>query len=156
MHYEEIFKALNRKKIRYLVTGGVAVNLYGLTRMTLDLDLLIALDQENRTAFHELMKELKFKVKHPDLARKLMVGGYSPGKIKVISYYRKEFELIDVFIQSPVDFDQAYKKRKIFKAGNIPISAVPFDLLLEMKQGSGRERDLIDIGYLKKLKRLKK
>jgi hypothetical protein len=156
MHYEEIFKALNRKKVRYLVTGGVAVNLYGLARMTLDLDLLIALDQKNKTLFYDLMQELKFKVKNPDLARQLMLEDNPPKDIKVITFYRKEFELIDVFIQNPIDFDKAFKKRKIFKSGKTAIPTIPYDLLLRMKQESGRERDLIDVGYLKKLKGIKK
>lgn len=156
MHYEEIFRELNRKKIHYLVTGGVAVNLYGFTRMTMDLDLLIALDHENRAAFHELMKKLKFKTKKPGLARKLMLGELPPGKIQVVSYYREEFELIDVFIQGRINFEQIYKERKTFKAGTISIPTIPIDQLLEMKENSGRERDMIDIGYLKKIKGLKK
>ena len=47
MIYERIFEALNRKEVRYLVVGGVAMVLYGYGRLTVDLDLLVDLDSDN-------------------------------------------------------------------------------------------------------------
>ena len=156
MLYEDIFSALNKKKVRYLVIGGVAVNLHGFPRATMDLDLLISLDPENRSGFYELMKQLKFKSKKPALAHDLVLGKQLPGGTKVVTFYRDEFELIDVFIQNPVDFDRAYKNRRVFRSGKVSISTIPYDTLLAMKRESGRERDLIDVGYLEKIKREKK
>ena len=37
MIYEEAFKAFQRDGVRYLVVGGVATNIYGYVRMTVDL-----------------------------------------------------------------------------------------------------------------------
>ena len=156
MLYEDIFSALNKKKIHYLVIGGVAVNLHGFPRTTLDLDIMISLAPENRDEFYKLMQQLSFKSKKPALARKLVLGEQLPGKIKVVTFYRDEFELIDVFIQNPIDFETAYKKRKIFRSGKVAISTIPYDTLLAMKRESGRERDLIDVGYLEKIRREKK
>jgi hypothetical protein len=36
--YEDVFRALNRHRVRYLIVGGIAVNLSGVPRMTRDLD----------------------------------------------------------------------------------------------------------------------
>ena len=44
---ESVFEALNQACARYLVAGGVAVNLHGYQRMTADLDLVIKLDDNN-------------------------------------------------------------------------------------------------------------
>lgn len=156
MIYEDVFRALNKEKVRYLVVGGVAVNLYGFPRTTLDLDLLIALDDKNRTAFYQTMKKLKFKSKKPALAKNLILGKYDPKKVKVVTFYRDEFELIDVFIQSPINFDNSYKKRKLFRTEGIAISTIPYETLLAMKRSSGREQDLIDTGYLEKIRQAKK
>lgn len=41
--YLGILKALEAAEVRYLIVGGVAVNLHGYTRFTKDLDLLIDL-----------------------------------------------------------------------------------------------------------------
>jgi len=48
MFYQEIFDALEKKKVQYLVVGGVAVVLHGFVRATADLDLMVALDPEQR------------------------------------------------------------------------------------------------------------
>ena len=156
MHFQKIFDALNKKKIRYLVIGGVAVNLYGHIRTTMDLDLLISLDPKNRQAFLGAMEELNFKTMKPALARKLMLGEYPPKNIKVVTYYRDELEVIDVFIQSPVDFEKAYKKRKIFKDSKTKISTVPYDTLISMKKKADRKIDLFDISYLEYARKMKK
>lgn len=44
--FEKVFRELNKAKVKYLVVGGVAVNLYGYLRFTGDLDLLILLNEE--------------------------------------------------------------------------------------------------------------
>jgi len=36
LFYEDIFKALESNQVKYLVIGGVAVNLYGVQRATGD------------------------------------------------------------------------------------------------------------------------
>jgi len=156
MYYEDVFKELNKLKIRYLVIGGVAVNLYGFTRSTLDLDLVISLDAKNRDKFLKAMDNLKFKINEPSLGRKLMTGAYPAGKIKVLTFYRAEFEIIDVFIQDTLNFEKAYKNKQVFKAGRTNIPAVPYNMLIQMKRETGRERDLLDTGYLEKIRQNKK
>ena len=81
MFYEDVFAALNKSKIRYVVVGGVAVNLYGHIRTTLDLDILIALDEENRAKFYDAMKDLRFKTMKPKLAKDLILGKYKSAVI---------------------------------------------------------------------------
>src|SRR3954469_23893782 len=44
---EWVLTALEEAKVRYLVVGGVAVVLHGHLRTTLDLDLVLHLDQDN-------------------------------------------------------------------------------------------------------------
>lgn len=40
MFYGEVFKALNKAKVQYVVAGGTAVVLHGYRRFTDDLDLI--------------------------------------------------------------------------------------------------------------------
>lgn len=47
LDYLAIFKKLNEKEIRYIVAGGIAVNLYGIPRMTYDVDLILDLEDKN-------------------------------------------------------------------------------------------------------------
>ena len=63
LDYLGIFKELNKKKIRYIVVGGMAVNFHGIPRMTYDIDLLLDLEDSNLKKFIHLMKKWEFKPK---------------------------------------------------------------------------------------------
>lgn len=50
---EIIFDKLNSAHVRYLVAGGIAVNVHGYTRMTADLGLVIQMDTDNIKEYNE-------------------------------------------------------------------------------------------------------
>ena len=149
LYYEEEIRALNKTKIKYLVVGGVAVNLHGLVRMTRDLDLMIDINEDNLQKFVSLMSKLGY-------GTNLSVDEWK-GKVTIAFRNDKDkSKQIDIFMKNPIKFDQAYKRRKLFDLGRVKISCVGLEDLLRMKAISGRDRDLIDSGYLKKYKREKK
>ena len=47
MEYSLLFEQLEKQKIRYLLCGGMAVNIYGIPRMTADIDLLLDFNEDN-------------------------------------------------------------------------------------------------------------
>jgi len=52
--YGEVYRALNKAKIDYLVCGGTAVVMLGFSRVTVDLDLIAGLEKKiwgNYTTF---------------------------------------------------------------------------------------------------------
>ncbi|PMP95451.1 MAG: hypothetical protein C0169_05450, partial [Thermodesulfobacterium geofontis] len=62
---QRILKILYLNKIRYLLCGGLAVNLYGIPRTTVDLDLIIDLSHENLKNFILTMKKAGLTLKQP-------------------------------------------------------------------------------------------
>lgn len=47
LDFQRIFHELNELMIDYLVIGGLAVNFYGIPRLTYDIDLMILLEPDN-------------------------------------------------------------------------------------------------------------
>lgn len=148
LYYEQELKALNKSKIKYLVVGGMAVNLYGLHRMTMDLDLMIDLSKDNFARFVEIMSSIGYETKVPKSDWK---------KHMAVAFRTKEDEdkRIDVFLKNPIAFNSAYKKRKVFSADKLRISCVALDDLLAMKNKANRLRDWIDIGSLERIQKFK-
>jgi len=60
-----ILRLLYLNKIRYLLCGGVAVNLYGIPRTTVDLDLIVDLSYENLKNFILTIKNAGLTLKQP-------------------------------------------------------------------------------------------
>ena len=59
--HREIYRALNRNKVKYLVIGGVAVMAHGIPRFTLALDILIEPTLNNCRKTLKALKEAGLK-----------------------------------------------------------------------------------------------
>lgn len=161
MYYLELFSALNQAKVRYLVAGGVAVNLHGLPRATPDIDLVIDLSEKNIEAFWQTITLLDYTPRVPVTKNDFILPQYrekiaTEKNAIVLSFYNKtyNFQVIDVFVKEPFNFEEIYLSAKIVTADNMRIPVVPIDLLIEMKYSAGREKDLADCRGLEKIKDL--
>lgn len=148
-YYEKEVKALNKSRIKYLIVGGFAVNLYGIHRLTKDMDMMIDLSKDNIDKLIKILGKLGYDTRIPKEKR---------GKLTAIAFFNKhdEDKRIDVFLKNPIDFDSAYKRRKIFRPAGYNISCVSFDDLIKLKNMADRLRDWIDIGSLKRARELKR
>jgi len=156
--FKNLFSSLNQASVRYMVAGGIAVNLYGIERATADVDIVLQLEKGNLLKFIEVAEKLHLKPKIPVKLEDFI----DPEKRKswrldkgmlVFSLYdpKTPFFLIDIFTQIPFDFDAVYKQRKKIWFENIFISVIPIKELIAMKEKSDRLQDRADVFYLKKI-----
>lgn len=54
--YKDLFIALMEGGVEYMVAGGFAVNFYQVQRATVDLDLIVLLEQNNIHKFIRIMQ----------------------------------------------------------------------------------------------------
>jgi len=73
--------------------------------------------------------------------------------MRVFSLYdpASPFFLIDIFVESPFDFDEVYRRRKKMRSDNEIIPVVPIDELILMKEKSNRPQDRADVFHLRKI-----
>lgn len=156
-----IFAALSKRKVRYLVIGGVAVNLHGYSRTTGDLDLLLDLSPSNLQKFLAAIEDLGLKPTAPiqakDLADPVKRKAWIKNKnLKAVSFYDPKNPMLslDILIDFKIDFDQVYKQKdsKALEKGTLPL--ISLENLMRMKKATGRLRDAADIRALKTLKEL--
>ncbi len=155
---KRIFKALSEARVKYMLAGGMAVNLYGIERATADMDIVVLLNEKNLLRFIGMSESLGFKPKIPvkiaDITdpekRRTWI---SEKGMRVFSLFDpgNPFLLLDVLIEFPFDFNEAYKRRKKIRLDDTTISVVPLDVLIAMKEGTDRPQDRADVFYLKKI-----
>ncbi|MCM8796228.1 MAG: hypothetical protein NC928_06065 [Candidatus Omnitrophica bacterium] len=163
LDYIEIFRAFNKGKIKYIVAGGLAVNLLGIPRITYDIDLLLYLEDKNLHKFLSLMKKWGFKPKMPvdimEFAQEEKREDWIKNKnMKAFRLYKPQWPVseIDILIDTPVDYNKAIKNIHYIEVGNISIPVISIDDLIKMKSNTTRKQDKADIRYLKKIKNEKK
>lgn len=159
--YKKIFKELEEAKINYLIVGGVAVNLYGYTRFTGDVDILLALNPSNLSRMDKLMHKLNYVERIPvnikELGNKIKLNEFIKKKgLKAYTYISNtQPQLdIDVIVEQSVDFKDYDKGKTIIKVWDMKLPVVNIDDLIKMKKAAKRGKDLLDLEALLKLKEL--
>ncbi|MHA1231793.1 MAG: DUF6036 family nucleotidyltransferase [Candidatus Helarchaeota archaeon] len=160
MYYYDIMKKFFQEGVKYLIVGGLAVNLYGIPRVTQDIDIIISMDKDNILKINRVLKELGYIPKLPvnpdDLANKNILNHWIKNKnLKAFSYYHKveNFKTIDIIVKHPLDFENAFQNKTIKNVGDIEIYLVSLDDLIIMKQNIKRQQDISDIKLLRKVKK---
>lgn len=160
---EAIVRALNDAKVRYLIVDGLAVNVYGYERLTLDVDLAIGLEQSNIIAGLRALQAIGYEMAIPvspeQFADRDLRETWRRDKdmiaLKLWSDAHRRTP-VDVFVYEPFDFDSEYAKarwERVLDALQAPI--VSYERLIEMKKSAGRPRDLADIADLTRIQELK-
>ena len=159
MIYIEIFRRLQEEGVRYLVVGGLAMNLHGIPRMTADVDLYVDLETANANRFLAAMRALGFVPGVP-------VPAESFADPEVRESWRREKNMLvlgfvnpsrpaiglDVFVFEPVPFGPAYDRRKrvCVEDESLEIPVASRDDLIVMKEDTGRLQDASDVKILRR------
>ncbi|MEM6821381.1 MAG: hypothetical protein AAF558_05515 [Verrucomicrobiota bacterium] len=143
--FEKLLVHLIENEIEFLVVGGLAVALNGYPRMTEDVDIWINPRPEN---IQNLLRALASYGEGfgGTLSPEDFVD--EPGAIRVI----EEFP-IDIFVQmNGISYAEIHQHRKIHKTALVSIPYVDAEGLIRIKSGSHREKDILDVSILNKLK----
>ena len=156
--FKKLFFSFNQKAVKYMIAGGIAVNLYGIERATADIDVILKLDKENLLKFVSIAKKLGLKPKVPVKLDDFIDSEKRESWIKdkgmtVFNLYdsKNPFFLLDIFVEIPFNFEEVYKKRKKIKFEDTIIPVIPIKELIEMKEKSNRPQDIADVYYLRKI-----
>ncbi len=157
MYYEEVFRELNRQRVKYLVVGGIALVLHGVVRLTADLDLMLEMSSANLTRFLAVMKTLNYKPKLPIkpeqfLSDKERTTWTEEKNLQVFSFVHiRGYQLIDVLLDVPLDYKISAQKKETIRAKGVSVPLICRDDLIKLKNAAGRPQDLADIEALKQL-----
>lgn len=157
--YAEIFQALNTAKIKYLIVGGVAVNLHGYVRYTSDIDILLELDEKNLEKMDKLMKKMGYISRIPvevqELRDKKKLANWVKEKgmkaYTFVSNTRLQLD-IDILVEDSLKFKKHDKEKKILHAWDIDLPTISIDYLITMKRAANRKQDITDLEALLLLK----
>ncbi len=154
--YEEVLREFQKQKVKYVLVGGIAFNLLGGNRNTLDMDILVEMTNENLLKVVNIMKKAGYHVKQPvdpvKIADKKTREDWIKNKnMKAFNFYKGErtYEEVDIVIDSPVDFKEAAKDALIAKVSGLALTVISPKNFIKMKKISGRDKDLNDIAELK-------
>ena len=154
--YRQIFQALSDAEIRYLVVGGVAVNLHGYRRFTGDIDILLALDEKNLEKMTTLMHEMGYVERLPvalkSLSDRRQVERWVEEKgMTAYSFLSGDQSRINIDILADASLrysDFASRMVVVDMEEGLHVPVIALDDLLAMKREAGRDQDIVDVKKL--------
>ena len=157
---EQIFRTLNEAGARYLVAGGLAVVAHGFVRFTNDVDIVLDLEEDNCLRALPALGKLGYRPLVPvgieEFASAESRRSWAKEKgAKVFHLFSDDHPQtrIDLFLESPFDFDEAYERCHWQEAGEgVRVPFVGLDELIAMKSQAGRPQDRIDVEKLEQLR----
>lgn len=159
--YEEIFREFQKQKVKYVIVGGIAVNLLGSFRTTADMDILVEMSDKNLAKIIAILKKQGYRVRQPidpmGIADKRLRQDWIRNKqMKAFNFYKdQELKEVDIIISSPVSFESAQKTSLAVKCGNLTLPVISINNLIAMKKVANRPQDKVDIDELKRIKTLR-
>ncbi|MFZ5801656.1 MAG: nucleotidyl transferase AbiEii/AbiGii toxin family protein [Candidatus Omnitrophota bacterium] len=158
MYYEKVFHTFRKYGVRYLIAGGMAVNLYGVPRFTKDLDILIDPSTANLSRLKKAVLALGLRPKIPvSIEEFLLPANWKKWKqtkgmaALTLFHPKKPYEEIDLLVNLPLTYAKARKRSIRMKEGGLTLPLVSIQDLIGMKVHAGRMQDHSDILALKQV-----
>lgn len=154
-----IFKSLNEAGVQYLLAGGLAVVAHGYVRFTADIDIILGMDKKNLTDAMQMFDSLGYKPRapvelHDFISSEKRFEWIEKKGLTVFSLWNPHEPAteVDIFVESPLDFEKAYSQGVCFNIVNdIEAKVLGLDDLINLKKKAGRPKDLDDISRLNAL-----
>lgn len=149
---QTIFAALNEHEVRYVVIGGLAVQAHGVSRSTLDVDVIVDRTPENYRRLRDAVVALD--AVEPAIDPRTFVEldptddvDLARGSVVRIT---TRAGVLDILRDPPGadHFDRLEARSLRVTALGVEIPIVALDDLIAMKQATGRPKDLADIAEL--------
>ncbi|HWM63881.1 MAG TPA: hypothetical protein VNP96_07830 [Solirubrobacterales bacterium] len=152
-----LLEVLARHGVDYVVIGGVATQVHGHRRTTMDLDLTPDPDPENLSRLAAALIELQARPRE---------AGFEQAEVSVADPERLAVAAIvpplvtrhgQVHIlkepKGAREFDQMRKAASVVELDGIEVAIASLDDLIRMKRAAGRPSDLDDIAVLTEVER---
>ena len=160
MKIAELLQSLTDARVDYVLVGGLAVQLHGYMRSTFDIDLVLAMNDENLARFvavakrHGLTPGIPVPIESLRDADQIERWHREKG---MLAFTLREPQagggVVDVIVRPEVSFDRLMANAVVgdLFGRQVPIASI--DELLVMKRAANRPKDRLDIEALEKIQR---
>ncbi|MFM9969919.1 MAG: hypothetical protein ACKVQK_16130 [Burkholderiales bacterium] len=160
MKIAELLHSMSQSRVQYVLVGGLAVQLHGYMRSTFDIDLVLAMNDENLSRFIDVAKKHGLKPVIPvpidSLRDAKQIEQWHREKGMLAFALREPHaggSVIDVLVRPEISFEKLLENSVEGRLFANVVRVAGIDDLLVMKRAANRDKDRLDIAALEKIKR---
>lgn len=151
----EAISTLNVAGVDYVIVGGVAVNLHGFTRATLDLDIIARFDRPNVHRLVTALRGLGYSPRTPVDPEKLADASerslWQQKNMVALAFWQLEppYTSVDIFIEHPISYDELVAQSVQTRTPEgVDVRICGLRHLIHLKEKASRAKDLEDLRFL--------
>jgi hypothetical protein len=160
MKIAELLQSLADDHVQYVLVGGLAVQLHGFLRSTFDIDLVLAMNDENLVRFIAVAKRYglvpSIPVSIDSLRNPSQIDQWHREK-GMLAFALREPQIggsvVDILVRPEVPFEKLKANAVAGELFSRQVWIASIDDLLTMKRSANRPKDHLDILALEKIKR---
>lgn len=142
-----IWKVFEINNVKYITIGGFAVNIYGYSRNTGDLDILIEDSLENRKNLRKAFIEIGIG----DF-ESIETMQFIPGWTDFTLFFGLRLDVMtSIKGLENVPFEELLEKATKVIMGNVAVNFIDYDNLIIAKKATNRLKDQLDLEELNKI-----
>jgi predicted nucleotidyltransferase len=142
-----IWKVFEENNVKYITIGGFAVNIYGYSRNTGDLDILIEDSLENRKNLRKAFIEIGIG----DF-ESIETMQFIPGWTDFTLFFGLRLDVMtSIKGLENVLFEELLEKATKVIIGNVAVNFIDYDNLIIAKKATNRLKDQLDLDELNKI-----
>lgn len=139
--FADLFEALNRHDVQYVIVGAYAFAFHVKPRYTKDLDLFVQPTEENACRLLRALDDFGFGT------LPLTPSSFEEGQIVQLGFEPHRIDLITRI--AAVTFEEAWTSRVAGHYAGIPVQYLGREALKRNKAAAGRPQDLADLAALR-------
>lgn len=155
-----LLQSLSDEQVQYVLVGWLAVQLHGFLRSTFDIDLVLAMNDENIVRFIAVAKRYSLVPTIPvpidSLRNASQIDQWHREK-GMLAFALREPQIgggvVDVLVRPAVPFDRLKANAVAGELFSRQVWIASIDDLLAMKRISNRPKDQLDVVAMEKIKR---
>jgi hypothetical protein len=155
-----LLQSLSGESVQYVLVGGLAVQLHGYMRSTFDIDLVLAMDDDNLVRFIAVAKRYGLVPSIPvpiDTLRDANQIEQWHREKGMLAFALREPQVggsvVDILVRPNLPFEQLMANAVAGELFAQKIWIASIDDLITMKRIANRAKDQLDIAALEKIKR---
>lgn len=160
MNATQLLRSLGQAGVDYVLVGGLAVQLHGYMRSTFDIDLVLAMNDENLVRFIDVAAGLGLTPIIPvpidSLRDADQIDRWHREK-GMLAFSLREPQVggasIDILVRPEIPFEALSERAVKATLFGQKVRIASVGDLVTMKRAAGRPKDLLDIAALEKLER---
>jgi predicted nucleotidyltransferase len=139
--FKDFLRLLNSHKVEYLLIGGYAVGFHGYPRATADMDIWIAISNDNAAKTVNVLQKFGFDV--PELSMELFLQ-----QNKIIRLGNAPIRIEILTTISGVQFEECFRHKVKALIDGIKVNVINLEDLKKNKKACARVKDMDDIKKL--------